>query len=100
CVLAFSSGNQYGRYLFYYSSVSMYWCGHGGLTVDNSGNIYVATYNNISKWTASSSSLTPIMPEYFGYGPRMRLDSKGNFYTSASYSGYGVDKYNILSNTC
>ncbi|CAF1465561.1 unnamed protein product, partial [Rotaria sordida] len=49
-VLAFSQGNQYGRYLFYYTA-DMYGMGGGGLTLDNSGNVYVVVNGNITRWT-------------------------------------------------
>ncbi|CAF1290130.1 unnamed protein product [Rotaria sp. Silwood1] len=98
-ILAFSQGNPYGRYLFYYSS-GIY-MGYAFLTLDNSGSVYTFGNGTVNRWTPSTSISTSIVPgTYFSYyGVRIRLDSKGNIYTKpATYDG--INKYNIVSNTC
>ncbi|CAF5030422.1 unnamed protein product, partial [Rotaria sp. Silwood1] len=80
-VVAFSPGNQYARLLFSssistsYSSIYYNYI-MGGLTLDNSGNIYVAGVNNITRWAPSTSTVTTIVSVFYWSAPRIRLDSK------------------------
>lgn len=72
--------------------------GHGGIFVDNAGNIYVSSYNSVIKWEPGTSNLVSVIGDYY-YGSRVRLDSKGNIYTIIGWGGV-LYKYNILFNSC
>ncbi|CAF4991665.1 unnamed protein product, partial [Rotaria sp. Silwood1] len=103
-VVAFSPGNPYARLLFS-SSINTYYSSFynnyhsGDLTLDNSGNIYVAGIYNITRWAPSTSTATSIVSVSYWSAPRLRLDSKGNLYIGA-YFAAGIDKRNISTNIC
>ncbi|CAM4808384.1 unnamed protein product, partial [Rotaria magnacalcarata] len=71
----------------------------GGLTLDNSGNVYVAGVNNITCWAPSTSTLTIIASVFYWAALRIRLDSKGNLYVGSYWDG-SIDKRSIFTNTC
>ncbi|CAF2924072.1 unnamed protein product [Rotaria sp. Silwood2] len=103
-VVAFSPGNQYARLLFSssistsYSSIYYNYI-RGGLTLDNSGNVYVAGVNNITRWAPSTSTVTTILSVFYWSAPRIRLDSKGNLYVGSYWDG-SIDRRSIFTNTC
>ncbi len=71
-----------------------------GLTLDGSGNVYIAdTENNaIKEWTVTNNNVTTMVSSGLSYPAGLALDGSGNVYI-ANLGGSEVDEWIAASNT-